>query len=364
MCWIAPTTLLAAFVAFGCAGSVRPVDGGPPDATRARVASLTRSVELLAAPRTNLGRYAALERRVAELGLGDRVKTEWIDWFSLQKNLRIDIPGRSSRLVYVVAHYDKVDSSPFSIASVLLNGLLDPLFSPLTLSAGAVDNATGVAIALELALDLSRGEMPEDSYRILLVGAEEMGLRGSRAHVARLSREEKAAIQLAIVIDSVGLVQTPNCVFDDVSSPQSVAHAQVAARALGVELGTSQVPEAASSDFEPFQHSSFGSDFLRGLKFNLIGGLLPQRSWFTSSHRAPVVYFGGCELLSLRDLVASQLMLPLGSLHGAFDQPSRVDAARLYEQFAIIDAMIDTQERELAAAVRAGATEEPRAGSE
>jgi hypothetical protein len=351
MSWIPRVEWLPCVVwlALGCAGGVRPLEGTIGDAERARVESLTRSVEAIAAARTNFGRYAAIERRVAELGLADRVRSEWIDWFSLQRNLWIDLPGRSSRRIYVVAHYDKVDVNPFSVASVLLNGLLDPLVSPLTLSAGAVDNATGVAVALELAAGLARRGELEDSYRILLVGAEEMGLRGSRAHVARLSDQDKEAIRFAIVIDSVGLVETPNCVYDDVSDPGYVKLSQEAARKLGADLGTARVPAAASSDFEPFQKTSFGSDFLRGLRFNLIGGLLPQRSWFTGSHRAPVLFFAGCELLSVSDLVTSQLMLPLGSLHGAFDQADQVDARRLHEQLGIVEGVIDAQESELRA---------------
>jgi hypothetical protein len=158
--------------------------------------------------------------------------------------------------------------------------------------------------------------------------------------VARLSRADKDAIELAVVLDSVGLAATPNCVMDQVSHPGYTERAKAAARELGMPLASGRLPAGATSDFEPFQHTSFGADVLRGLKFNLIGGLLPQRSWFTGSHSAPVLFFCGCELLGFGDYAASLLMLPLGSLHGALDRPAGVDPRRLYEQLAIGRALL------------------------
>jgi hypothetical protein len=330
--------ILAALLHLGCAAKLPPLAETVTGQERVLTESLRRSVEKLAERRTNLGRYEALELRVEELGLAERARSEWIDWFSVQRNLLVEIPGSSPRIVYVVAHYDKVDASPLSTVSVLLNGLLDPLIAPLTLSTGAVDNATGVAVALELAADASERaatRRPSHTFRFLFVGAEEMGLRGSRAHVARLPDEEKDAIELAVVLDSMGLAATPNCILDDVSHPGYSGQAREIARELGMPLDSGRLPVGATSDFEPFQRTSFGADFLRGLKFNLIGGLLPQRSWFTGSHSAPVLFFSGCELLGIGDYVASLLALPFGSLHGAGDRASRVDPRRLYEQLSI-----------------------------
>lgn len=338
--------VVTALLSVSCASALAPLGEIADDAERARTESLRRSVEMISAPLTNFGRYRALEQRVAELGLAERASSEWIDWFSLQRNLMIEINGRpSNQIVYVVAHYDKIDANPFSTVSVLLNGLLDPLISPLTLSAGAVDNATGVAVTLELAAAIAKESAAQTSpyrFRFLFVGSEEYGLRGSRAHVARLSPEQKEGIELAMVLDSVGLTTTPNCVIDGVSDPGFAERARERAGKLGMALGAGSLPAVATSDFEPFQHSSFGADFLRGLRFNLIGGLLPQRSWFTGSHSAPVLFFSGCELLGARDYAAGLLGLPFGTLHGAGDRADAVDARRLYEQFAIArDVMIE-----------------------
>lgn len=336
--------LVAALLGLCCATQMAPLGEIVDREERERTESLRRSVETIAEPLTNFGRYRALERRVVELGLEERARSEWIDWFSLQRNLLIEIPGESARIVYVVAHYDKVDANPLSTLSVLLNGLLDPLISPLTLSHGAVDNATGVAVTLELAAALAR-EAEQHTlpyrFRFLLVGSEESGLRGSRAHVARLSRAEKDGIELAIVLDSVGLAATPNCIIDRVSDQAVTQRTREIARALDMSLGSGTLPAVASSDFEPFRFTSFGADFFRGVRFNLIGGFLPQRSWFTGRLAAPTLFFCGCDLLTGRDYAASLLGLPFGNLHGAGDRADAVDSRRLYEQFAIARGLLD-----------------------
>ncbi len=328
--WTARVFALAA--GLGCAGTLPRPAGLPPEAA-ARADSLATSVEAIASSWTNLGRQRAVERRAAELGLGERTRSEWIDWWSLQKNVVIEIPGRSRELVYVVAHYDKVDMSPLTVASLLANGVLDPLLSPLTTSAGAVDNGTGVAVALELGAQIRRQDN-HFTYRVLLVGSEEAGLRGSRAHVARMPRSEKDSLALAIVIDTTGLRSELNCVYD-VSDEEYATRADEAAARLNLPFAHAAMPSAASSDYAPFARNGFWRDFGRGLQFNLIGGLLPQRSWFTGSHSAPVVFFSSCNVLDWGDWLGGLVLLPLGRLHGPRDRLARIDAVRLWEQYAI-----------------------------
>jgi hypothetical protein len=339
----ARASALALALVLGCAGALPRPRLADPEAN-ARAASLATSVEAVAAGFTNHGRLAAVKRRAAELGLAEHTRAEWIDWWSFQQNVRIEIPGRTPELIYVVAHYDKVDLQPLTAVSVLLNGLLDPLLSPLATSAGAVDNASGVAVALELAAALAR-QPNRFSYRVLLVGSEESGLRGSRAHVARLPRAEKDAIALAIVVDVSGLADRPNCVID-VSDPAHATRAHEAAARLGLPLGRDALPTGASSDFAPFQRTSFLHDFGRGLLFNLPGGLLPQRSWFTGSHEAPVLFFSACDLVGAADLLGGLLLLPLGRIHGPRDRLSEIDPTRLWEQYAIALRVIQDLEEE------------------
>jgi hypothetical protein len=335
--------VILAVWALGCAGTLPRAELADVEAT-AHAASLATSVEAVASGFTNFGRFAAVRRRASELGLGERARSEWIDWWSAQRNLVIELPGRTRELVYVVAHYDKIEVTPLAMASVFLNGLLDPVIAPLYTSSGAVDNATGVAVALELGAALAARDGRRFTYRILIAGSEEAGLRGSRAHVARISREERDAIALAVVVDTTGLRDRANCVAD-VSDDAYRRRADEAAADLGLSLGFEELPDGVSSDYAPFAKTGFWRDFGRGLMFNLVGGLLPQRSWFIrGSHEAPVVFFTSCDLIDWGDWIGVQLMLPLGRLHGPRDRISRVDPARLYEQYAIALRMLEDVE--------------------
>ncbi len=90
----------------GCRGTLPPVPSAyPSDAAQAHMNSLRRSLgEIISAP-GNLGRLSALRKRAAELRLESR--TEWIDWFSLQRNVVIEVPSGTDRIVHLIAHYDK-----------------------------------------------------------------------------------------------------------------------------------------------------------------------------------------------------------------------------------------------------------------
>ncbi len=336
--------LLAACLLAACQSALPPLPGAASlsGSDRSHAASLLASVDRLVEGGGNLGRLNAARERARALGLEAAAHTEWIDWFSLQRNLRIDLPGTTDDLVYVVAHYDKTDANPFKFASLLVNGLLDELIGLTFLTEGAVDNATGVAVALELAAALKKRET-RLSYRILLTGSEESGLRGARAHVARLSPAERGRIRLAINIDSVGLADHANCVTTDLSDETWVTEALRAAEAVEANLGFESIPAGAATDVAPFRRSSFLHELRWGLAFNLVGGLLPQRSWFTRSHRAPTLNFSACRLIDWSDRLGGGL-LPMGRLHGPRDRRSRVDPLRLFEQYAIVEALIDRLE--------------------
>jgi len=318
-----------------CGCSAAPSLPPAPESGKIGRDSLYRTVVALAAEGGNLGRFRALQGRIDELGLTHLARTEPIDWFSLQNNLLIEVPGTTPRIVYLTAHYDKTDANPLKFLSLLLNGALDEFISWSFLSQGAIDNATGVAVALELAAALSESPPGPFTYRILFPGAEESGMRGSRAHVARLSKQEKERILIAVNIDSVGVAFSPNCVTTGISDEELVEQVGTLADSLGVYLGQEPFSPGLSSDYVPFQSASFSEDFLLGLETNLVGGLLPQRSWFTSSHELPVLNFSACNLFDGKDYLAYVLHVPFARLHGPRDNLQQVDLARLHEQFNI-----------------------------
>jgi hypothetical protein len=300
------------------------------------VASMRQSLETVVAGWGNAGRKNAIVSRAEELGLASATRTEWIDWFSLQSNVIIDLPGTSPHLVYVVAHYDKTDMNPLRLVSALFNGVFDdfiPIFSD-----GAVDNGTGVSVALELAHSVAT--RPHSlSYRFLFPGSEETGLRGTRAHLASLTTEETKRIRQAINIDTVGVNFADNCVTEDVG----VKKALDAAERIDVPLSLSPSNSDNDSDYAPFSKNGFQDDFLLGLQNNYIGGLLPQRSWFGTPFTTAIMSFSACGMNGSQG--QNNFVFPV---HGPSDNLSGVNLVRLYEQYAIINELL-LQEEEMAA---------------
>lgn len=305
---------------------------------------LIESVEKVVNAGGNHYRKKTIVKQLASFGLKENTRQERIDWLSVQKNVIVDLPGKSDSLIYVVAHYDKTDINPLKLISVLTNGLLDPLISWSYTSQGAIDNATGVAIGLQLAKYLKK-QNNYYSYRILFAGSEESGLRGSRAHVARLSTEAFKRIKYVINVDVVGVKGKQNCVYK-LSDDGLEQKAILIAREEELDLGTGEMPLGASSDFLPFKSTSFGLDFVRSFAFNLIGSFLPQRSYFTKKKSTKVINFSSCELLDFGDTISGFTLLPVGSFHGFRDNIKKVDPEKLYEMCKIIQLFVEEEEKQ------------------
>ena len=325
----APAALLAAlFLAL-------PSSAGGAPLEQPAGAELMRTVESLSGAWTNRGRKWEVEDRIEELGLAPYLRTEWIDWFTFHENLILEVPGSSDEIVYVTAHWDKVDTNPLALASLLLNGALDELVSWSYFTDGALDNGTGVALALALARYFA-GRKNHYTYRFVITGAEEMGLRGARAHMAGLDPEEAARISFAVNLDTLARKGTRECVMSDVSDAHLMQRLLYAARDSGTAIGTAKMLAGASSDHAPFSHTDAWYDLGRGLLFNLPGGLLPQRSWFTSAKGTRVVVLGGCELTDWSDYAGGFFFLPVGTIHGPRDDIDKVDAGALSRDYELI----------------------------
>jgi len=297
--------------------------------------SLNLTVEQIVNAGGNVKRGNSIITRLTDFGLSKYTTVENIDWLSAQKNILINIKGTSNSIVYIVAHYDKVDINPLAIISTFLNGVLDPLISWSYSSDGALDNATGVAITLQLAKKISSDNL-KYSYRILLVGSEESGLRGSRSHVAKLSDSTFSRILYTINTDVIGVKGKTNCVSTNVSNSTLSSLSLRVAKDLGIELGAGKMPSLACSDYASFKKTSFIIDFSRSLKFNFVGALLPQRSYFTKKKQTEVINFSSCKLLDVSDYAGSMILMPIGSIHGFRDNIKLVDELKLYEQYHLI----------------------------
>lgn len=307
------------------------------------IKSLNESVENIVNAGGNLKRKKAIIRRIKEFNLSKYFIEENIDWLSFQKNVLIEIKGNSNKIVYIIAHYDKTDSNILNLPNLLLNGVLDPIISWSYTTDGAIDNATGVAVSLELAKKLSK-ETTKYTYRVLLVGAEESGLRGSRAHVARLPDSISKNILYAINTDVIGVKNKKNCVSSNVSNDKLSSLSLQVAKELNIELDVGNIPSLACSDYAPFKKTSFTKDFGRSLMFNLTGAFLPQRSYFTKKKQTEVINFSSCNLLDASDYIGSALLLPVGSIHGFRDSIRLVDEKKMYEQYLLIYTLIKKME--------------------
>jgi aminopeptidase YwaD len=92
------------------------------------------------------------------------------------QNLILDLPGRQERpLILIGAHYDGVPGSP-----------------------GADDNATAIAVLLELAHAFSAA-LPRSPIRLVAFDLEERGMVGSRAYASEIHRRgERLALMIAL----------------------------------------------------------------------------------------------------------------------------------------------------------------------
>jgi hypothetical protein len=338
-----PALLAATLALAGCAGPVevdanRALDYGGPLALE-RTRSLARTVDALVAGTGNFGRRSQALDRIHELGLDKFARTEWIDWWTPQTNVIVEIPGTGADgnepLVYVTAHYDKIDVRPDMFVSRILVDMLEPLLSWSYMSCGAVDNATGCAVALEMARELSLHPRPE-TYRCILFGGEESGLRGSRCYVAGLSEHDVQRTRLVVNVDSVAVKEGVNGVLENRDHPEITRAALKIANERDFDLVQWSLPGNFGGDDESFANTSPWTDVARSFLFNLYGFVLPQRSYFTAPKSMPTVSFASPDSIDALDTVASIVPIPVGCLHGPRDRPSRVDAWLLYEQFEIV----------------------------
>lgn len=117
-------------------------------------------------------------------------------------------PGASSRQIVIGAHYDSV-----------------------SVGRGAFDNASGVALMMQLADALRDVKTP---YTLVFVafGAEEVGLRGSTQFMAEMSEQARADTVLMINFDSVATGDRLYCY-----SSKRAPWPQLALRSMARQLG-------------------------------------------------------------------------------------------------------------------------------
>ena len=139
----------------------------------------------------------------------------------------LELPGRGSSWVALSAHLDGHD-----------------------LAESALDNASGVAVALAVARTLAPhvARLPR-GLKVCLFSAEEWALAGSRAYLERMSDAERSAIVLNVNLDTVaGDVRLTALTSE---FPALDAYVQHAAASVGLTVGTyrSMMPNSDHFNF-------------------------------------------------------------------------------------------------------------------
>jgi len=306
----------------------------------------------------NPGRQAALETRLDELGLDNEM--QFIDWWLYsQQNVLVEISGQTDKIVYLVAHYDKIDAFPFGVINQITNGILDPVFSALSLSQGALDNGTGVVTLIELAKwmqtcveDSAAGKrcwVPKKTYRFLFTGGEELGLKGSRAAVAAMAGDDWENIEYIINVDGVGQKGDDTGLAVMTNSDELLNDAGLSAFQMmrffdrKFDFARGYYLPLTTSDHTSFQGHNTLIDMIMGFLFGAWGGLLPQRSWFAPyllRYKSEVISFSSGGVTTDWAIIFSMLGLPFGPIHGFRDTLDKIDVTKLFEAFLVIRRLI------------------------
>ena len=161
------------------------------------------------------------------------------------------LPGRDPRLSHEVlilgAHYDHIGLDP--------NG---------DLYAGANDNASGVAVLLEIArIWHQAGYRPDRTVLFAAWDGEEQGLLGSSYYVQHPMRPLTDTVGM-IQLDMVGLASNGVLVVNGSSGPADgyCLDCQLLASAELLDLSTRQVPGAGQSDHDSFLRAGVPADLI------------------------------------------------------------------------------------------------------
>ena len=235
-------------------------------------------------------------RRLAERASQSQLQAELVVDASIVEttsgNVVATLAGSSDEMVVLGAHYDSVADGP-----------------------GANDNASGTATVLELARTLPAAELPA-TIRIVLFGAEEIGLVGSRYYVDSLSMQERERIVSMLNFDMVGVGEQPMVGGTD----DLVQLAQEIAGEQGVQVGELGSDLDGRSDHAPFLEAGVPTLFFHRLD---------DPRYHTAGDRSEYVEAEGIDVAGRLALAAAR-----GSSGGAVTRTKFNDSVRILAQGA------------------------------
>jgi alkaline phosphatase isozyme conversion protein len=185
-------------------------------------------------------------------------------------------PGVSGKQIVIGAHYDSV-----------------------RVGRGAFDNASGVALMMQLA-DALRDEKTPYTLVFVAFGAEEAGLQGSAHYVAEMSEQARADTVLMINFDSVATGDRVYCYSDkDASWPQLAVRSL--ARSQGADFLTSpglngDYPYGTTGDWS--DHVAFRKAGIPYLYFEATNWLLGEKDGYLNTAKDREVWHSKKDTLS------------------------------------------------------------------
>jgi len=226
------------------------------------------------------------------------------------------LPERKGEMVVIGAHYDHLglgDGTPGTDVRKGNEGLLHP---------GADDNASGVALLLELARLLGQGWKPERTVVFAAFTAEETGRIGSLRYVEKFADLPPDSCRAMINLDTVG------------------------------RLGKGKLMVLGGSSARDWVHIFRGAGFLSGVEVEMVTENLDSSDHvsFLEAGIPAVQLFGGPHL----------------DYHRPGDTPDKIDADGLLRIAALTREVLQylaSREEPLAASLPAGGEERPKTRS-
>jgi len=215
------------------------------DVTGAAPAAATSAYEYMAELSDEIGPRVAgtpAERRAAE-----RI-TQWFARLGYDPSVQefsFTAGGASRASANVVA--TKIGSSPRQI-------VIGAHYDSVSAGRGAFDNASGVALMMQLA-DALRAEKTPYTLVFVAFGAEEAGLKGSKAYFESMTAEQKSATMLMIDFDSVATGDQVYCY-----SSAAQAWPQLTLRSLARQMGATILTSPGLNKDYPYGTTGDWSD--------------------------------------------------------------------------------------------------------
>ena len=229
-------------------------------------------------------------------------------------------PGTSSKVIVIGGHYD----SAFETYS----GQPDPN------NRGASDNATGVAVVLDLAARLQSVTTP-DTLVFVAFGAEEWGSKGSGSYVNHLTPTERANIALMVNLDSpAGGDQL--CVYNGPKDPVGFAarlQLQLLARQNGTPLVTNPGLSKPLADYghKPIPYGeteaffsdtdSFAAKHIPWVYFEATNWLIGDRDGYLNTTRDGVIWHTNKDTVAYWEIrYPGRIQQQLGTVSDVLDE--------------------------------------------